>query len=124
MSDDIERDEDSDDDVVTEAWGRGTNEPDIRGVGAAYLAPYDEWQVSVNVMEFVRVGDPPYEPVRRAIEAALGSVPGTAGVEREDTETWLVSGTPSGRELVAAVAQVLDERVDELRAWYHRPTDQ
>jgi hypothetical protein len=118
VSDDIERADSVLDDVVSEAWERRTDEPDIRSVDAGYLRPYGQWQVGVAVMEFVREGDAPYEGLRRAIEAALGSVAGATGVAREDTETWLVSGSPSGMELVAAVARVLDERAGELRAWY------
>jgi hypothetical protein len=71
-------------------------------------------------MEFVRRGDPPYEDLRRAIEDALASVAGVEGVWREDTEVWLVGGSPSGRELVAAVARVVDDRADELRDWCSR----
>ena len=71
-------------------------------------------------MEFVREGDPPYEELRRAIEAALTQVAGVEEVEREDTEVWIVRGATSGRELTAAVAQVVDDRADALRAWYNR----
>jgi hypothetical protein len=69
-------------------------------------------------MEFVREGDPPYEELRQAIEAAIVGVPGVAHVEREDTEVWFATGSPSGRELTEAVARVLDDRAGRLRAWY------
>ena len=109
------------DDVVTEAWTRTTDEPDIRGVDAGWLAPHGQWQVGVAVMEFVREGDPPYEDLRRAIESALAGVAGVQRVEREDTEVWLATGSVSGKELIESVARVIDERAEQLRAWYHRP---
>ena len=69
-------------------------------------------------MEFVREGEAPYEGLRDAIETALAAVHGVEEVQREDNEVWVVRGTPSGRELTAAVARVVDDRADELRAWY------
>ena len=120
MSDEIRRADENTDDVVTEAWERVTDEPHIRCVDASYLASFREWQVGVAVMEFVREGDPPYDELRQAIEAALAHVTGVEEVEREDTEVWLVRGAASGRELTAAVAQVVDDRADKLRAWYNR----
>ncbi len=120
-SDEVRRAPESLDEVVTEAWERVTDEPDIRCVCSGYLEPYGEWSVDVAVMEFVREGDPPYEGLRDAIESALRDVSGVTHVLREDTETWIVRGAASGRELTAVVAQVVDARANELRAWYSRP---
>jgi hypothetical protein len=120
VSDEIRRAIENIDDVTTESWDRMTDEPDIRWVTASFVATSQLWDVDVAVMEFVRRGDPPYEDLRRAIEDALASVAGVEGVWREDTEVWLVGGSPSGRELVAAVARVVDDRADELRDWCSR----
>jgi hypothetical protein len=122
VSDEIRRADENTDDVVTEAWERATDEIEIRCVDAAYLEPYGQWSVGVAVMEFVREGDLPYDDLRRSIERALSGVEGVERVQREDTEVWIVNGTPSGRDLVAAVAQVVDDRADELRAWYNQLT--
>ena len=120
MSDEIRRADENTDDVVIEAWERVTDEPDIRCVDAAYLATFQEWQVGVAVMEFVREGDPPAAALRAEIEAALAHDIGVEEVGHEDTEVWLVRGATSGRELTAAVAQVVDDQADKLRAWYNR----
>ena len=118
MSDDVRRADENVDDVVTEAWERVSDEPDIRCVDAGYLERYGYWSVGVAVMEFVREGDAPYDGLRESIEAALAAVQGVDEVQREDNEVWVVRGTPSGRELTAAVARVVDDRAGELRAWY------
>jgi hypothetical protein len=102
-----------------EAWQRMTDEPDVRGVEAIHNDAPEGWSVFVSVMEFVRSGDPPYEELRQAVEHALTSVPGVTRVAREDTEVWWVEGKPGGRELVQAVARVLDDRSDSLRGWYN-----
>jgi hypothetical protein len=108
------------DDVVTEAWERVTDEPEIRCVDAGRLDREDGWQVGVAVMEFVRDGDPPYDELVRAIEAAVRSVAGVTGVQREDTEVWWVTGSPSGEQLTQAVADAIDQHADALREHYHR----
>src|SRR5262245_46468523 len=117
VSDELRRADENLDDVVTEAWERVSDEPHLRCVDRGYLEPYGYWSVGVAVMEFVREGEPPYEGLRDAIEAALAGVHGVEQVLQEDNEVWAVRGAPSGRELTVAVARVVDDRADELRTW-------
>jgi hypothetical protein len=35
-----------------------------------------------------------------------------------DTEVWFVTGTPSGEALVRAVAEVVDDLAEPMRAYY------
>ncbi len=107
-----------------EAWAHVTDEPDIRLVEATkdeHRLSGGDWVLSVAVMEFVRIGDPPYAELVQAIEAAALNVPGVSGIQRQDTEVWLVDGSPSGEQLTRTVAEVIDARADALRAWYGRP---
>jgi hypothetical protein len=48
--------------------------------------------------------------------AALRAVAGVEAVEEEDREIWIVTGTPSGQELVNAAAQVVDSLATRARA--------
>jgi hypothetical protein len=105
-----------------ESWVRTTDEPDIRSLEVMRLEAHGGWQVGVAVMEFVRSGDAPYAELVRAIETAIGSVDGVESVVREDTEVWWIEGSFSGEQVAIAVATVLDERADVLRAHYENLT--
>jgi hypothetical protein len=103
------------DDEIGEEWRRLTDEPKVRGVGAARIDHIGGWQVDVWVMEFVR-SDPLESELRQRITSALQAVSGVTSAEEEDRETWFVTGTPAGQALVAAAAQVVDDLADRTRA--------
>jgi hypothetical protein len=105
---------------AAEAWERLTDEPDVRGVGAARPDDDGDWAVVVWVMEFVR-DDPLEDELRQRIEAALADVGGAVTVEEEDRECWVVSGTASGPELIAAAAGVVDDLADRTRPFVDPP---
>ncbi|MGI5205653.1 hypothetical protein ACQEU6_29245 [Spirillospora sp. CA-108201] len=113
MSDDVQQVQPLDS-ATAEEWVRRTGEPDLRAVSASKLRAGPVWSVSAWVMEFVRT-DPLESELRRRIEEALSAVSGVTGVEEEDREVWTVTGTPTGRALVEAVAQVVDDLADETR---------
>jgi hypothetical protein len=85
---------------VDEAWERLTDDPEVRGVETARIDEIGGWQVTVWVMEFVR--QDPLE-IRRRIGAALRAVERVIMADEEDREVWFVTGTPSGRNLTAAL---------------------
>jgi hypothetical protein len=97
-----------------EAWDRLTDEPEIRGVDAAWLDGAGGWQVSAWVLEFV-ADDPLEAELRQRVHDVLEGVEGVTDVGEYDRESWFVSGTPSGRELTEAVAVVVDELADRTR---------
>jgi hypothetical protein len=103
------------DDQYDEAWERVTDEPDILSVDAAKLAGEPSWQVGIAVAEFMR-GEPLAVEFRQRIAAALSAVAGVQRVDEEDTEVWLVTGSPSGEALIQAAAAVLDDMAPRLRA--------
>ncbi|GGQ00394.1 hypothetical protein BKA00_005559 [Actinomadura coerulea] len=106
MSDDVQQVQPLDSGIAEE-WLRKTDDPDLRAVSASKLRAAPLWSVSVWVMEFVRT-DPLESELRRRIADALSAVDGVTSVEEEDREVWTVTGTPTGRALVEAVAQVVD----------------
>jgi hypothetical protein len=53
--------------------------------------------------------------LRETIPVALASVTAVIKVSEEDREAWVVSGTPVGMDLIAAVDGVLDRLEDPLR---------
>ena len=73
------------------------------------------WQVGVGMAEFIRE-EPLESEMRRGVEAALRSVPGVTEVAEEDREVWIVQGDADGRELVRAVARLVDSLTDRARA--------
>ncbi len=105
------------DEEIDQEWSRATAEPDVRGVEAVHWKDAEDWpwQVTVGAHEFVRNGSLA-DLMDERIYAALAAVPRVAQVFREDTEMWIVDGDPSGAELVTAVAAVLDELQDDIRA--------
>ena len=100
-----------------EGWERITDEPDVRGVEAIKTADADPWvwSVTVTAMEFVRE-DPLESDLREGVSRALRSVPGVVDVAEEDREVWVVSGSPSGEDLVRAGASVVDAFADRIRS--------
>ncbi|MFA1549613.1 hypothetical protein [Actinomadura chokoriensis] len=102
------------DSAIAEEWVRKTDEPDVRAVSAYKLREAHWWTVSVPVMEFIRT-DPLEPDLRRRIADALTAVSGVTDVEEEDREVWAVIGSPTGRALVEAVAQVVDDMADQTR---------
>lgn len=102
------------DSAIAEEWARKTGEPDLRAVSASKLRQGPWWSVGVAVMELIRT-DPLESELRDGIAAALTAVPGVTGVEEEDREVWSVTGDASGKALVEAVAQVVDDFADRTR---------
>jgi len=101
-----------------EAWVRRSTEPHLRSVEAVKNEG-GGWSVAVAAMEFVRPEHAAHQELQQAIEDAIESVPGVTEVEREVNRVWWASGTPSGEDLARAVADVLDEHADRLRAEYN-----
>jgi hypothetical protein len=111
---------------VDEEWLRGTSEPDIRAVSAIRMDTVGGWQVEISVMEFVRT-DPLESELRQRITSALQGVSGVTSAEEEDRETWFITGALSGKALVEAAAQVVDDLADRTRAYLsglHRTASQ
>lgn len=101
------------DDEVSEEWGRETNEQ-ILGVSACWIDVERFWYVVVAAQEFFRQ-DPLGLELRQRAQRAMELVPGATGVEENDNETWLVTGSASGEALVRAVASVLDDLAPHMR---------
>jgi hypothetical protein len=112
VSDGIEQVQPADSSIVEE-WIRRTDEPDVRAVSACKRRD-GQWLVSAWVMEFIR-SDPLESELRRRIADALNGVAGVTTAEEEDREDWVVTGAPTGRALVAAVAGVVDDLADQTR---------
>ena len=107
------------DEGLDEGWLRLTDEPDVRGVGAAKLTGGGDaaWSVSVWAMEFVR---PPLETeLQLSVETALAAVPAVIRVSKENRETWRIDGQPAGRALARAAAQVVDVFAPRIRNHLH-----
>ncbi len=106
---------------IREEWLRETSEPEIRNVGANTIdvpGGTSGWQVSVWAMEFVR-SDPLETEFRQRITDALRQVSGVISAEEQDREIWFVIGTPAGKSLVEAAAQVVDDLADRTRTYLH-----
>jgi hypothetical protein len=106
---------------LLETWSRETDDPDgIRNVGADHHAAepgeVSGWYVTIWAMEFVR-DDPFMSEYRRRIADALRQVSGVTSAEEHDTESWWVTGNPSGRALVEAAAMVVDDLAARTEAY-------
>lgn len=91
-------------------WVRETDDDDLRGVGALQMRPANDrwsWQVFVAVAEFLRE-EPLEGELRAAVGTAIRSVAGVTEVAEEDREVWILSGDPSGDELVRSVGEAVD----------------
>lgn len=115
MNEDVQRIQ-PDEPGTTETWLRETDEPDVRAVEASRIS--GGWQVGVWVMEFIRA-DPLETELRRRMASALRGVSGVTAAEEEDRETWFVTGTPSGRALTEAAAEVVDDLAGRTRTCVH-----
>lgn len=119
MSDEIRRIR-SQDPAIQEEWLRETDEPDIRDVDVCRVDEIGGWQVIVSVMEYVR--EDPFEyDLRERIAAALRDVTGVTSAGEQDRETWFVTGAPSGKALIEAVARVVDDLDERTRAYLEGP---
>jgi hypothetical protein len=118
VGDDVEQIE-SPDPELEEVWQRLTSEPEIRAVSASRWDAIGGWQVAVSAMEFVH-DDPLETELRQRIATALRAVSGVASAEEQDNEKWFVAGNPSGKALVEAAVQVLDDLADRMRAYHLR----
>jgi hypothetical protein len=112
VSDEVKHIEPEDSDI-TEEWVRLTDEPDVRGVGAIHTE--GGWVVDIFAQEFHQQGPQGVE-LRQRVREALLAVEGVTDVYEDDTEGWGVAGAPSGRALTRAVATVVDDLADRLRA--------
>ena len=103
-----------------EAWERDfeADDGEVRGVEADRIDIAGGWNVTVEVMEFI--WEEPLEGELRRIAAALRSVEGVETAEEMDREVWFVTGTPSGKALVRAVAEVVDDLADQTWAYIRR----
>jgi hypothetical protein len=108
----------SEDPAIIEEWLRETDEPNIRGVSACRIEDTGSWQVTVCAMEFVR-GDPLETELRQRVITALRTVGGVTGAQEQDRETWFLTGNPSGRALILAAAEVVDDLAERTRAYYN-----
>lgn len=128
MTDRIRQVQPEDPEIIQE-WVRETDEDEVRGVGAYQVNDWqdevtdwpgggDGWLVSVDAMEFVR-SEPLESELRQRIIAALRAVSGVTHVEEHDREEWILTGITSGEALITAVAQVLDDLADRVRACFY-----
>lgn len=114
MTDEIRRIR-SQDPAIQEEWLRETDEPDIRDVDVCRVDEIGGWQVRVPVLEYV--SEDPFESgLRERIAAALRDVTGVTSAGEQDRETWFVTGTPSGKALIEAIARVVDNLDERTRA--------
>jgi hypothetical protein len=100
---------------LQEEWLRETDEGEIRDAVANRWDAIGGWQVSVWALANIR-DDPLETELRQRISTALRAVRGVTAADEQDQETFFVTGTPSGRELLEAVAQVVDDLADRSRA--------
>ena len=115
VSDEIRRIR-SQDPAIQEEWLRETDEPDIRDVNVCRVDEIGGWQVRVSVLEYV--SEDPFESgLRERIAAALRDVTGVTSAGEQDRETWFVTGTPSGKALIEAVASVVDDLGERTQAY-------
>jgi hypothetical protein len=74
------------------------------------------WQVIVSVLQYV--SEDPFEyDLRERIAAALRDVSGVTSADEQDRETYFVTGTPSGKALIEAIARVVDNLDERTRAY-------
>jgi regulator of protease activity HflC (stomatin/prohibitin superfamily) len=99
---------------IQEEWLRETDQASVRAVSAWRVDTIGGWQVRVWVMEYVSE-DPLESELRQRTETALRNVAGVTSADEQDRETWFVTGAPSGRALVEAVARVVDDLAERTR---------
>ena len=101
---------------IAEEWLRETDEPSVRAVDVWRVDAIGGWQIRVWVMEYISE-DPLESELRQRIETALRNVTGVKSADEHDRETWFVTGAPSGKALVEAVARVVDDLAERTRAY-------
>ena len=104
-----------DDDEIDEEWIRWTDYPELRGVDACRVDKIGGWMVGICAQEFFR-RDPLGVELRQRVRSALLAVEGVTGVLEHDSETWDVTGMPSGEALTRAAARVVDDMFERLQA--------
>ncbi|MEO6627193.1 MAG: hypothetical protein ABIP03_01350 [Aquihabitans sp.] len=103
-------------------WDRRTGDDQVRGVSALqrWTDGRWNWQVDVSVAEFLR--EQPLEgEMRSAVAGAIRSVAGVSEVAEGDRAMWVVSGDPSGEDLVRAVGEAIDRLAPAARAYLDGP---
>jgi hypothetical protein len=107
-----------DDDEVVEEWIRVVDDDEVRGTSAIRLrdnAPWS-WQVFVRAAEFIRSAPLEHE-LRAVVPLALRATPGVTDVREQDREVWIVTGAPTGPDLVAASGRAVDALAVRGRAF-------
>jgi hypothetical protein len=100
------------DDEIQEEWIY-QSEDDVRTV-SAHLAE-SVWSVVIWSQANFR-DDPLGNELRERSQAALRAVPSVTDVTEADNETWDVTGDVTGPDLIRAVARVVDDMAERLRA--------
>ena len=113
VSDEVQRIE-PDYEGIAEEWERLTDEPEIRGVVSSNHV--DDWVIDVYVQQIYPTDDPLGVELRQRVQGALRTVDGVINVYERDSDSWGVTGTPSGEALTRAAAQIVDDLADRLRA--------
>ena len=100
------------DNSILEEWTRVTDNEDVLGVSASKSADGD-WQVFINVAEFIRE-EPLESKLYQRITESLTGIDGVVEVIHEDREVWLVRGDVTGEALVRSSSTALNELHEEL----------
>ena len=104
-----------DDEEIEEQWEHYSPTQPLLSVDATKSKESSEyrWQVGVYLAEFAR--DPGSEQILDpAIYEALKNTAKVLDVRREDAEVWVVSGEPSGRELVVNAGAALAKCIPSI----------
>jgi hypothetical protein len=102
-------------DGIAEAWTRKTEEPQFRGILSSRIKGKSKWrwQVRVSIGECL-TGALKVEFDSEMVNI-LRSVTAVTDVGHEDREVWVVSGTPSGADLVRSAARIVDAFEERVR---------
>ena len=98
------------DDEILEVWQRDLDAHLLafHSVDAVRWKDWNTpWQITFGIGEFIRE-EPFQTTLDEAIYNALMAVSGVKEAYREDWEVYVVSGEPSGRELVEEVSKAID----------------
>jgi hypothetical protein len=105
----------SDDEEILEAWERTTDDGHLGGVRAVRLSD-DSWPWQVFVSAAEAIGEEPLiTAMTAAVTTAIEAVAGVECVEHEERGLWVVAGSVNGRDLVLAVAEVVDSLAPDAR---------